>query len=1394
MAGNTPLGRMLIDIDLDTTKLGSSTTHLQRQMRIVNSAMRANLAGLKDNSKETDVLSTKIDGLNKKQKIQAGIVEQTEKRYQELVKTKGAGAKETEAYANSLNREQAKLREVTNELKEMERQQKVMNSNWTKLGNSFGTLGSQLTSIGGGIKSVGSSLTRSITMPAVGAATAVGGIVAAFGWKRLVSLDAAQAQLKGLGYSIEDVERISAQVQEAVQGTTMTMAEGTSVAAGALAAGVDEGAELEHYIKMVGNAAVGANRPIGDMAMIFNRVQGSGKLMTQELNMIEDSMPGFSSKMAEHFGVTQDEFRKMVTEGKVTSEDFLVVMEGHAGGMAEAYADSWQGMVENTKSWIGILGENLLSGVFEQSKESIGEFMELLKSDEAQEWAKETGKQISIAFGQIVDKVKGAIDWFNKLSDEKKKLIGVVTGVAVAAGPLLTALGTMIIFVGKVFSALSPLLLKIGEAGGLFKMLGGAVSTVSGVGKGKGLLGLTGLFKTLTKVLTAIFSGPIGWVITGILALGVAFKVAYDKVDWFKGIVDLAWDTMKIFFDTLNDLTGMNALVEWFGDAWKSTEDFRNKVGETMGNVIEWIGDTFNEKIKEPFESFKSMFRQAGETVDVFDSDVSEATTSVVTSYVEMSEGAKAELDKLYYGQEEVTANMYEDLIQKYSLMNQEANTQLEERKNSELAKLRELYEESGLYTDEELEKRLNKTAEHYEEEKLRLDGQNERIQKVIEDAMASEEGLTEEHYKIIEGLQTTHNETTIQTLTDSEVEQQAILERMSINQLATSEETLNQLLKDSKKAKDGAISEAEEKRDRLIAEAIRQRDETGEISEEEAAAIIQAAENGYRESVRKAESRHRDVVSEARAQASEHGIIVDGETGDILSKWDVFARDFSMSMSFIASMAKTKAEDIGYNIYNGIVSWINSVIDSINSISSALGLGNLFSPLNRKYRGHTQGAHGGYRPIAAYSTGTNFHKGGAALVGDVGSGNGTGKPSSTREIIELPNKKRYLADGNVLFPDFPTGAKVFNNKDTEAILANEYASSGVGSGMLGMPILSSPTLTGQNKMAKVGASFGYMLRNIWDYLDNPGALVSQMLSETSWGSNKTASQLIPGVISKTQIGMIDKVKEMFDNAGGRVDGSGILSKAITARFGRYPAGINFNGGRHYGLDTAHVNDPLRSPVNGKVTRVWNDHGGGNSLQIKAGELTWWFMHLNSIAKSVGEAVKIGDYLGRTGNTGNWTTGHHLHTQAMRGGIGNGFAIDPLPILRRGGYATGGLVHDGLYNLGEEGYPEWIIPTDPKRRTDAMKLLAYAGKSLQKNNGNLRPNNLPNISTGNDSSDELNELKTMVVNQNKMIELLAQVVAKEPVALYNEKKLAKELEPEISKITKYNDKREARFT
>src|SRR5699024_4968878 len=145
------------------------------------------------------------------------------------------------------------------------------------------------------------------------------------------------------------------------------------------------------YIKRVGNAAVGSNRPIEDMAMIFARVEGAGKLMTDELNSIEQGMPGFSKALAKHLGVSTEALKEMMTEGEVSAKDFNKVMDDFAGDMADEYAKTWDGMVSNTKANVGIIGESFLQGVFQDGKKSLAEFIDLLKSPEIKEKAEEMG-------------------------------------------------------------------------------------------------------------------------------------------------------------------------------------------------------------------------------------------------------------------------------------------------------------------------------------------------------------------------------------------------------------------------------------------------------------------------------------------------------------------------------------------------------------------------------------------------------------------------------------------------------------------------------------------------------------------------------------------------------------------------------------------------------------------------------------------------------------------------------------------------------------------------------------------------------------------------------------------------------------------------------------------
>lgn len=1445
MAGNTPLGNLVIDVSLDTQKLGSSTTHLQRQMRIVNSAMRANLAGLKDNSKESDVLSTKIDGLNKKQKIQAGIVEQTEKRYQELVKTKGEGAKETEAYANTLNREQAKLREVTNELKEMERQQKVMNSNWTKLGNSLNTAGSGLTTFGNGMKQVGGGLTRYITAPVLGAITAAGGLTAAFGWKRLVGIDNARAQLQGLGYDAKEVEDISAEVSNAINGGMMTMAEGTSVAAGALAAGVEQGAELEKYIKLVDAAAVGANRPVADMAMIFNRVQGNGKLMTEELNMIEDGMPGFSLAMSEHMGVSIGEFRKMVTEGQVSSDNFMTVMDDFAGGMADAYSETWSGMLSNTKANIGKIGENLLSGVFEQSKDSIREFLDLLRSDTVKTWSIAAGETIGQVFTNIVDKVRTGVEWFTNLSNENKKLIGIFTAVAVSAGPLLMAFGTMAGWLGNIFTALSPVMLAVGKAGGLFKLLGVAIG---------------GLFTS------------VGLAVGIIATIGVGLVVAYKKSETFRNAVQNlgerfresfnlirdksieVWEKIKVFGNGIkqlfkgDDASAQKILKELGITPENITKmagfrdnviELKDKIIETAKNIadrIEPAMQAVSDFVSETGATIKRIWEENSSTIIPVVTNIGNIITAVFNGILNtinfimpavqfiiqmvwenikgvISGGLKiieglikvfsgiftGDFSKMWEGVKDIFFGAIEFVWNLFQLM---FYGRIIKGVGALVKGFSGLIK--GLWTTVK-----NLFTGLADDAVLRVMYMREAVVKFITN-MAT--GARTKVKEMIDKVKSFFGDMYTNTTTRASNLRTKVSELFS-NLRKRVVDTVNNLIT---RVKDFFVNMYTSVTTRVN----NLRNRTSEIFNNLRTRVVNTVKNlidRVKSFFSDMYNRVRNTVSNLRTNVVNGFNTIRDRVVGAATRMKDKAVDMFNTMK---NKAKEKlndlvqgAKELPGKIKDAIVKGKKKAVDGIKELGNSMG-SKLESVINGMIGGLNNildklGIDGiGKISIKRFSTGTgapsSATRNGAvaqdmlATVGDRGRGNGSG----TRELVQYPNGTTGLYDNDAtIFA--PKGTIIYNNKQTEDIIAQasmpKFSTGTMGAG--------SGTKGASKKDKGLFGTMKDVLANTWDYIKNPKKAFDAVIANVGAKFDNLsgfANKLTKGGFNYVKDKAFDWMKGIFkDNEGGEVSGGSILNRAITAKFGNYPANIARQLGvtRHYGLDTAHRYEPLTSPVTGKVTRVWHDTYGGNAIQINAGDLDWWFMHMKSISRKVGDIVKAGKTnLGVTGNTGLRTTGYHLHTQAMRGGIGNGYAIDPLPLLKKAGFATGGLVNNGIYALGEEGHPEWVIPTDPKRRTDAMKLLAHAGKSLQKNNGNLRPNNLPNIPSSGNNND-VTELKQMVANQqtqieqnNKMLEMMAEFVKKEFVALYNEKKLAKDLEPEINKITTYNNKREARFT
>lgn len=439
--------------------------------------------------------------------------------------------------------------------------QKTINPEATAAGKSAGSR--IASSIANSMGKAGKTLTKAITVPAMGAATAVSGIVAALGWKRLVAVDAAQAQLKGLGYSAEDVSRISDGLRDAISGGMLTMAEATSAAATAMAAGVKEGDELTRYIQLLDSAVVGGTGTFTEMEQIFGRVVDQGKLTRTEFDMIAQRMPGFSAAVQSHMGVGSEAMYEMLRNGEITTDDFLDVMEDFAGGMADAYADSWSGMVQNTLANVGIIGETILGGVFEQSKESIAEFLDYLRSDDLKAWAEETGQVIGQAFSQMIESVKSAIQWWTNLDGNTQKLIMTMAGIAVAIGPVLMIVSKLITTVISVHSWFRELKIAVG-------ILTSAIGGIS------------------APVLIVI------GVIAGLIAL---FTTLYQSNESFRDLVLTVWETIKetmtTVIQTISDFVMeiWGSLIEWWNENSQMILEAAQNVWNGIMTVITTVMD-----------------------------------------------------------------------------------------------------------------------------------------------------------------------------------------------------------------------------------------------------------------------------------------------------------------------------------------------------------------------------------------------------------------------------------------------------------------------------------------------------------------------------------------------------------------------------------------------------------------------------------------------------------------------------------------------------------------------------------------------------------------------------------------------------------------------------------
>lgn len=1452
-----------IDLSMRDVNISKTLAGVKREFRALNSDLKLSSNNFKYGEKSANAYRSRMNDLDGAIKQGTANLDSLKSQYEEVARTQGANSAKAVRLRTEYNNQAIAINKMRDEYSRLNSYYRENFSIAGRLSNSFKSVGSNMQNVGQQAQNLGSSLTSKITKPALVAGTAMAGITAKLGFDRLVGLDTAKAKLEGLGYSTKEVGSITDQVTHAIQGGMTTMAEGTDVAAGALAAGVKQGKELEKYIKLVGDAAVGSNRPVSEMAMIFNRVQGQGKLMTQELNMIEEGMPGFSNAMAKHLGVSYDAFREMVTNGEVSSKEFLEVMDDFAGGMAGAYSKSWKGMVQNSKAYIGQIGEAFLSSTFEQAKGGLHEFESMLKSPGAKEWAAKTGEQLGNTLASIGNGIKGLIDWWQNLDGSTQKTLGGIVkwlGITlVTMGPVLTIFGKMASTIGGMFSGMSSLIQFFIRHNGAAKVSAasqaiwnGVTATARGIANGYRLaisaLSTSQTIQALkTKIAAAattawtavtkgaalatkglglairFMTGPVGIVITAIGLLVAGLIHLWKTNSSFRNSVITAWNAIKNSAVTIFGFIKTYIVAIW--NAIKaSTIAVWNGIKAVA--VATWNG--IKLAILHPIKTLKTILSTIWNAMK----------NSAIKIWTALKNGVIA-IIKAYVAQVKFNINLIKRIV--VTIFNVIKNFSIKvwtALKNAVLGIVRTL-RKGILSVFNALKKGVSAIFNAIKNATVRIWTAMKNT--VINRAKA-----------LWSGVRNTWN----------------ALKKGTIGIFKAVGSFMSSKWNSIKK---GTVNKAK---------------------------ALWSGVKGAWGSLKKGTHNTMNAVG-----------------GFMSKKWNGIK---STTVSIVNSMKskvmgtmnkmrdgiKTVTGKIG-NLFGGMVKGVkkglNKLISGVNWVADKLGMDKL--------------------PSIKLSTGTNasrkyvshgkINRDTFATVGDKGRGNG---PSGFRhEMIEYPNGKTTITPNRDTTTFLPKGSKVYNGTQTHAMLSQMPRFS-IGSAIkdkaeymfekgkkaikgtagkakdLGGNAVDQVKKVGSEvavKAKKVGSAVISGIGDVFDYIGHPGKLVNKIFDKVGFNFNFLKDAPLPfdlmqGAYKKLKSGVKSLFDEWLNDAGGG-DGSSFTKFPIN--MGYYPnggaPGYSFGGGHHYGIDFgAPFGTTINATNSGQLGELHN-FGGGLVARLLTGQFTLFFMHLSKILKH--GKVQAGEPIAKTGNSGHWTTGAHLHFQVEKGrhnDITNQNTVNPLkwlkghgggkiggsgsanarraiqraqailggrykssyiteqmmrvakresnfqadavnnwdvnarmgdpskgmfqmigssfrayakpghgnilnptdeaisamryivgkwvPIMgswrsafKRAGdfaYATGGVINtSGMYQLAEGGYPEIVIPTDPSRQSDAMKLLHLAASKISGNNRNKRPNQLRTPSVTSNTVDNAELLLQMIENQQKQINVLMEI-------------------------------------
>lgn len=478
---------------------------------------------------------------------------------------------------------------------------------------------------------------------AVATGAAVAGVLATSlvkGFGRLNAIDQAQAKLTGLGHSGEAVEAVMENALNSVKGTAFGLDEAAGAAGILVGAGVQQGAELERALTLAADAATIAGTDMNSMGAIFGKVAAKGKLDGGVMAQLLENQIGILPDLAKHYGVTTEEASKMVSEGKVSFEDFADVMESTLGGAALASGDTFTGAMKNAGAALGRLGAQFLGPAFAQGS---GIFMTLTGAiDKLGPVAAQAGEVVGGFLSNAMETVTGLFEGGNAS-------FGRFGEVVMELAPKVMELFQNFSPLSLIFETIQPFLPKVAE---LFTQIGEALLRIIPpvLEAGKALVdalipviqdlisaimpALIQVFDAVVPVLEVVSAAimPVVNVLSNVLRPVIEALMPVVKTV-FGVIADVISSAMTIIQGIIEVVTG---LIEGdWSKVWDGIKNIFKGVWDAVVSILKGAGDILMSVLTATLDILNSLWRNAWEAIKTLFSNVWESIVSAATGFVD---------------------------------------------------------------------------------------------------------------------------------------------------------------------------------------------------------------------------------------------------------------------------------------------------------------------------------------------------------------------------------------------------------------------------------------------------------------------------------------------------------------------------------------------------------------------------------------------------------------------------------------------------------------------------------------------------------------------------------------------------------------------------------------